>query len=168
MPGTISPDLDAIEDAAVRAAIARATGLECGTPSGPEPTILDSDSDSELEGVAALLRHRLGLDDSTRLSVYEDANHPLFPGAQHYRAARVQLSHGRRRYFFIAAYEAGTARLAFSAIAPCYACLSPVPSVAIDSLADFGDLLMHARDQREAPQFRSSPVHRAHCPVRGD
>ncbi|MER6117994.1 hypothetical protein [Streptomyces sp. NPDC001743] len=166
MPGTISPDLDAIEDAALRAAIARATGLESGIPSGPEPTILDADS--ELEGVAALLRHRLGLDDSIRLSVYEDANHPLFPGAQHYRAARVQLSHGRRRYFFIAAYEAGATRLAFSVIAPCYACLSPVPSVAIDSLADFGDLLMEARDQREAPQFRSSPVHRAHCPVRGD
>ncbi|MFE9428983.1 hypothetical protein ACFYNO_39240 [Kitasatospora sp. NPDC006697] len=166
MPGTISPDLDAIEDAALLAATARATGSESGIPSGSEPTILDSDS--ELDGVAALLRHRLGLSDSIRLSVYEDANHPLFPGAQHYRAARVQLSHGRRRYFFIAAYEAGTARLAFSVIAPCYACLSPVPSVTIDSLADFGDFLMDSRDQREAPQFRSSPVHRAHCPVRGD
>jgi hypothetical protein len=166
MPETISPVLDAIEDAARQAAIARAIDPQSGTPSGPEPTTLESDSESE--GVAALLRHRLQLDDSIRLSVYEDANHPLFPGAQHFRAARVQLSHGRRSYFFIAAYDASTARLAFSVIAPCYACLSPVPAAAIDTLADFGDWLMDARGQREAPQFRSSPVHRADCPVRGD
>jgi hypothetical protein len=158
--------LDAIEDAGRQAAFARATGTVISTSPRPEPTVLDANSENE--GVAAVLRHRLGLDDRVRLSVYQDANHPLFPAAQRFRAARVQLSHGRRRHIFIATYEDGSPRLTFSLIAPCHACLSPVPSVVIDTLADFGDWLLGARDQREAPLFRSSPVHRATCPVRGD
>ncbi|MEU6405409.1 hypothetical protein [Streptomyces sp. NPDC046985] len=166
MHATLSPVLDAIEDAARQAAFARATGTAINTPPHPEPTVLDANSENE--GVAAVLRHRLGLDDRIRLSIYEDANHPLFPAAQRFRAARIQLSHGRRRHLFIATYEDGSSRLSFSLIAPCYACLSPVPSVVIDTLADFGDWLIDTRDQREAPLFRSSPVHRADCPVRGD
>jgi hypothetical protein len=164
--GTITPDLDAIEDAARHAAVARAAGQEISAPTAPDPSVLDADS--EPEGVAAVLRHRLGLGHGTRLAVYEDANHPLFPGAQHFRAARIQLSRGRRRYFFIATYEADAARLTFSVIAPCYACLSPVPSAVIETLADFGDWLIDARDLTEAPQFRTSPVHRTNCAVRGN
>ncbi|MFF2378409.1 hypothetical protein ACFVUW_28870 [Streptomyces xiamenensis] len=166
MHAPLSPVLDAIEDAARQAAIARAVGTIATAPPGKEPTVLNADS--EHEGVAAVLRHRLKLDDTIRLSVYQDANHPLFPGAQLFQAARVQLSHGRRRHLFLATYEKGRARLTISLIAPCYACPSFIPSVVIDTLADFGDWLLDARDQRESPLFRSSPVHRAHCPVRSD
>ncbi|MCG7524016.1 hypothetical protein MHW47_06110 [Streptomyces sp. OfavH-34-F] len=166
MHATLSPVLDAIEDAARQAAVARATGTVINAPSRPEPTVLEATSENE--GIAAVLRHRLGLDDHVRLSVYEDANHPLFPAARRFRAARIQLSHGRRRYIFIATYEDGSSRLCFSLIAPCHACLSPVPSVVIDTLADFGDWLIGARDQRKASLCRSSPAHRTDCPVHGN
>lgn len=166
MYGTISPDLDAIEEAARRAAIARAAGLVTTAPSGTEPSVLGADS--EREGVASVLRYRLGLDGAVRLSVYDDVNHRLFLGAQYFRAARIQLSHERQAHLFIASYEAGGTRLTFSVIAPCPACLAAVPCVAIDSLADFGDWLLSAREAKEAPQFRTSAVHRTNCPVRGN
>ncbi|MCM2430906.1 hypothetical protein [Streptomyces sp. RKAG337] len=164
MHAITATNLEAIEEAAQRASLGRANGSDIGGDRTPDPSVLGAGS--ERDGVARVLRHRLRLDEGTALSVYEDANHPLFPGAQLFRAARVQLSHGRRSYFFIAAYEAWAARLTFSLIAPCYACQSPVPTVAIDTLADFGDWLNSSRDLTEAPQFRTSPVHRGSCPVR--
>jgi hypothetical protein len=160
--GLTTPTLEAIEDAARQAAARRAKGLITG-PTGPEPSILTAAS--EREAVAALLRHRLELPPEVRLGVYEDSNHPLFPGARLYRAARIQLSQGRRSHIFIGAYERSP-RLTFSLIAPCRACSSPVPAVLIDSLADFGDWLLGGLDHAaEAPQFRTSPMHRRNCPI---
>ncbi|MBV9025222.1 MAG: hypothetical protein JO362_15845 [Streptomycetaceae bacterium] len=157
-----NPTLEAIEEAARQATARRAKGLNTG-PTTPEPSILAATS--EREGVAELLRHRLQLPPKVRLGVYEDSNHPLFPGARLYRAARIQLSYGQRSHLFIGAYEPA-ARLTFSLIAPCRACSSPVPSARIDSLADFGDWLLGGLDRAaEAPQFRTSPIHRRNCPI---
>jgi hypothetical protein len=158
------PGLEVVEKAARQAATARLAG---STPrsASPDPPILTAQS--ELDGVAAVLRHRLQLDDSIRLSAYTDAVHPLFPGARHFRAARVQLSYGRRGYFFVAAYERDSARLTFSLVAPCRSCSAHVPTAVIDDLADFGLWLLHGPGGViEAPQFRTSPIHRRSCPVR--
>ncbi|MEU9255756.1 hypothetical protein AB0D66_28395 [Streptomyces sp. NPDC048270] len=118
--------------------------------------------------MAAVLRHRLGLEDKVRLSVYDDVDHRLFPGTRYTRATGIQLSHGREGYAFIATYEASEPRLTFSVIAPSPDCLASVPRVTIDNLADFGDWLLGARSANEAQQFRTSPVHRTGCPVRGN
>ncbi|MGA5442504.1 hypothetical protein ACPCKW_23710 [Streptomyces griseoincarnatus] len=153
--------LEAIEAAARSAAADRARGLTSGD-SAPEPSILSAAS--EHAGVEAVFRHRLRLPDDARLGIYEDLNHPLFPGAQHFRATRIQLSQGRRAYFFIGSYEAA-GRLTFSVIAPCPGCGAPVPSATIDSQADFGDWLADSTSASEAPSFRTSPVHRRNCPL---
>ena len=163
MHGLTAPDLEAIEAAARHAAVSRSDSRS-SEPLPPDPSILTAESESE--GVAAVLRHRLRLDADTRLSVYSDAIHPLFPGAQLFRASRIQLSRGRRSYFFIATYEAWAAHLTFSLIAPCHVCCSPVPTAVVNDLADFGDWLLNGRDGvKEAPQFRTSPVHRRACSV---
>lgn len=151
--------MEAIEAAARHAALDRAEGRPV-TDHGTEPSILCAPS--EHAGVEAALRHRLRLPGDVRLGIYEDLNHPLFPGAQHFRAVRIQLSHGRRAYFFIGTYET-PGRLTFSLIAPCPDCGAPVPSVTINSQADFGDWLMDRDGITEAPSFRTSPVHRRDC-----
>ncbi|MGW4894590.1 hypothetical protein ACWEQL_20290 [Kitasatospora sp. NPDC004240] len=160
MNGTAST-LDAIEDSARQAAISRAHGLRGAAPTF-DPSILAATS--EREGMAAVLRHRLQLPAGLRLGVYEDINHPLFPGAALSRAARVQLSFGRRGHIFLGTYQ--DARLTFSLVAPCRACSSRVPSARVDSLADFGDWLLGGMDRAiESALFRTSPVHRSSCPL---
>ncbi|MBC7267457.1 hypothetical protein ACF09G_32080 [Streptomyces albogriseolus] len=153
--------MEAIEAAARHAALTRGEGPS-STDYGAEPSILHAPS--EHAGVEAILRHRLRLPGDVRLSTYEDLNHPLFPGAQHFRATRTQLSQGRRAYFFIGTYESPW-RLAFSLIAPCPDCAAPVPSVLINSQADFGDWLIGRDGTSEVPLFRTSPVHRRDCPT---
>jgi hypothetical protein len=151
--------MEAIEAAARHAALDRAVGLSA-TDYGSEPSI--PCAPSEHAGVGAILRHRLHLPTDVRLGTYEDLNHPLFPRAQHFRATRIQLSQGRRAYFFIGTYET-PGRLTFSLIAPCPDCGAPVPSVTINSQADFGDWLIGREGTTEAPSFRTSPVHRRDC-----
>lgn len=151
--------MEAIEAAARHAALNRAAGTSA-TDHGSEPSILSSPS--ERAGIEAILRHRLRLPGDVRLGTYEDLNHALFPGAQHFRATRIQLSQGRRAYIFIGTYEASW-RLTFSLIAPCPGCGAPVPSVTINTQADFGDWLMDRAGTAEAPSFSTSPAHRRDC-----
>ncbi|WP_086809546.1 hypothetical protein [Streptomyces reticuliscabiei] len=153
--------MEAIEAAARQAALDRAEGAPA-TDHGSEPSILSAPS--ERAGIEAVLRHRLRLPGDIRLGTYEDLNHALFPGAQLFRATRIQLSQGRRAYFFIGTYEAPW-RLTFSLIAPCPDCGAPVPSVTINTQADFGDWLMDRDGITEAPSFRTSPVHRLDCSI---
>lgn len=152
-------ELDGLESAARRAAAERArTGQEQDL--GPKPSLHHAPSEADV--VAAVLRHRLGLTPDTSIGAYDDLNHALLPGT-HLKALRLQVSNGaRRRYIFLASYDADAA-LVFSLIGRCTQCAGPVPTIRIDSQADFGDWLLDSRDQRESPLFSTSPVHRSGC-----
>ncbi|MEV4505463.1 hypothetical protein [Streptomyces klenkii] len=155
-------ELAALETLARRAAVVRArTGHAHAVRPAPGVHL----AESEAAGIANVLRHRLGLSRHVPVTVARDLHHPLLPGSTRLRAGRLQLADGcarRRGRVFLAAYDAH-AQLVLSVVGRCAGCGSPVPTMRIDALEDFGDWLLGHPGQKVSPLFAASPLHTSAC-----
>jgi hypothetical protein len=109
------------------------------------------------------LRHVLRLRQWVTVISQADDLHLLIEGALS-PAIRLQIPAGTVSREFLAAYDS-TRRFTLSPIAPCPQCGAHVPTVCINSLADYGDWLRGAQGLVESPLYRTSSAHHSDCPL---